>query len=150
MKKTRSRWYLGCLLTLAAAGSAFGAFNENMAYFNLYQAGNELLLEQSGEGCVAPVGPAGFWGFAGGGAGAAGRNCLASVGPFTTAAEVNAGLYEIVKDNWTAKQGKPLRFTSDIDLGGFDEKTPDGACDAQFRPVSLMDSSSRTSATCMT
>ena len=140
MKKTRSRWYLGCLLTLAAAGSAFGAFNENMAYFNLYQAGNELLLEQSGEGCVVPVGPGGFFGFAGG-AGAAGRNCLASVGPFTTAAEVNEGLYEIVSKHWTAMQWSGLRFTSDIDLGGFDEKTPDGACDAQFHPLDFPETS---------
>ena len=133
MKKTRSRWYLGCLLTLAAAGSAIGAFNENMAYFNVVKGhcepggfmgfsncDNDLYLSQSATGCKEGV------------------ECLKSVGPFTTAAEVNEALAELVGEVWNDKNNVPLHLASDIDLGGFDANTAAESCDAQLHPLPFL------------
>lgn len=132
MKKTRSRWYLGCLLTLAAAGSAIGAFNENMAYFNVVKGhceldfmgrpncNNDLYLSQSATGCKEGV------------------ECLKSVGPFTTAAEVNEALAELVGEVWNDKNNVPLHLASDIDLGGFDANTAAESCDAQLHPLPFL------------
>ena len=132
MKKTRSRWYLGCLLTLAAAGSAIGAFNENMAYFNVVKGhcepgfmgrsncNNDLYLSQSATGCEEGV------------------ECLKSVGPFTTAAEVNEALAELVGEVWSDKNNVPLHLASDIDLGGFDANTAAESCDAQLHPLPFL------------
>lgn len=132
MKKTRSRWYLGCLLTLAAAGSAIGAFNENMAYFNVVKGhcepdfmgrpncNNDLYLSQSATGCKEGV------------------DCLKSVGPFTTAAEVNEALAELVGEVWNDKNNVPLHLASDIDLGGFDANTAAESCDAQLHPLPFL------------
>lgn len=132
MKKTRSRWYLGCLLTLAAAGSAIGAFNENMAYFNVVKGhcepgfmgrsncNNDLYLSQSATGCEEGV------------------ECLKSVGPFTTAAEVNEGLAELVGEVWNDKNNVALHLASDIDLGGFDANTAAESCDAQLHPLPFL------------
>lgn len=134
MEKTRSRWYLGCLLTLAVAGSAFGAFAPHMAYFNVVKGhctpgfgmmmptncNEDLYLSQSAEGCEEGV------------------ECLRSVGPFTTAAEVNEALAELVGEVWNNKNNVPLHLATDIDLGGFDAKTAAESCDAQFHPLPFL------------
>ena len=134
MEKTRSRWYLGCLLTLAVAGSAFGAFAPHMAYFNVVKGhctpgfgmmmpancNEDLYLSQSAEGCEEGV------------------ECLRSVGPFTTATEVNEALAELVGEVWNNKNNVPLHLATDIDLGGFDAKTAAESCDAQFHPLPFL------------
>ena len=147
MEKIRTRFIFAGIMMLAATGLAFAAFTPNMAYFNItketicsgfgmqQKCEDHLYLSQSATGCVedaptpAPTFPYLF---------AAPKPCFKSVGPFTTAAEVNEGLAELIATTWNDKNNHPLHLESDIDLGGFDSKTAEESCDAQLVPLSFL------------
>ena len=147
MEKIRTRFIFACTMMLAATGLAFAAFTPNMAYFNVtketicsgfgmqQKCEDHLYLSQSATGCVedaptpAPTFPYLF---------AAPKPCFKSVGPFTTAAEVNEGLANLIATTWNDKNNHPLHLESDIDLGGFDSKTAEESCDAQLVPLSFL------------
>ena len=147
MEKIRTRFIFACTMMLAATGLAFAAFTPNMAYFNItketicsgfgmqQKCEDHLFLSQSATGCVedaptpAPASPFLF---------AAPKPCFKSVGPFTTAAEVNEGLANLIATTWNDKNNHPLHLESDIDLGGFDSKTAEESCDAQLVPLSFL------------
>ena len=132
MEKIRTRFIFACTMMLAATGLAFAAFTPNMAYFNVtkgqvctfvgmqQKCEDHYYLSQSATGCTvdAPTPVPSFpYVFA------APKPCFMSVGPFTTAAEVNEGLAELISTVWNDKNNHPLHLESDIDLGGFDSKT---------------------------
>ena len=151
MEKIRTRFIFACTMMLAATGLAFAAFTPNMAYFNVtkgqvctfvgmqQKCEDHYYLSQSSTGCTvdAPTPVPSFpYVFA------APKPCFMSVGPFTTAAEVNEGLAELISTVWNDKNNHPLHLESDIDLGGFDSKTAEEACDAQLVPLSYLNGQS--------
>ena len=145
MLKNRIYLKYSLVLALLLSGTAFGAFTENMKHFNALQncyrvgmgpaatltcSGN-VFLSQSSEPCK--VGESVQVGFQD-------LTCIATTAELTTAEDVNTVFHDMVATVWNAKS--PLELTSDIDLGGFDEKTPEGTCDAQAVPLDFVEKQS--------
>lgn len=141
------RTILGFLLVVGFAGSAFGAFTENMKYFTVTRggcyvngydgsgnptygcSGDSLYLRQSSTACneneAFKLNDSDEY-----------RYCVKSTSELTSEDKVNAAFQQIVSESWPSLGGN-LVIDSDIDLGGFDGNTAKGTCNAQYRPLSF-------------
>ena len=142
MSKIRIYLKYSLALALLLSGTAFGAFTEKMKHFNALQncytfgfgpaatqtCSGTVFLSQSSEPCeLGATVQVGFQNL----------TCIATTKKeLTTVEDVNKVFHEMVATVWDARY--PLELLSDIDLGGFDENTPEGTCDAQAVPLDFV------------
>lgn len=107
---------LDVFVALAFVSSAFAGYADGVYFYLKQGMDNAIHLSQSeiADPSCSPV-----------------KGCLSA--SFTDAVSANEWLVETLNNRWS--NGKTLVFDTDIDFGGFDDSTPEDACDAQFVPL---------------